>query len=261
MQTNTKAIILHEQGVRKVYLAGPMRDIEDFNFPAFHCATQELRFMGFEVFSAAEYEEAMFGVGFNKSKTGNLKDIKMPGWDFRAAFAKDCDYISKTADAVVVLPGWGNSKGATAEAAIARALGLPVLIYPTLEHFMPQVQTIVDERNEVRVTDSKTGGQKGVKLARFDLIPHEPLWELAEVYGRGAKKYSDDNWRKGYSWRLSIGALFRHLCLWISGQKRDEEGNHHLAQVAWHCFTLYWYERFSKGTDDRSTSNFHDTKV
>ncbi len=111
---------------QRVYLAGPMRGIKDFNFPAFHHATKVLRDRNFEVFSAAEYEEELYGVGFNLSETGDLKDISMPNWDFREAYAKDCDYISRKADGVAVLPGWERSKGASGEVAIARALGLYV---------------------------------------------------------------------------------------------------------------------------------------
>jgi hypothetical protein len=117
---------------KRVYLAGPMRGIRDFNFPAFHEATARLREMGYEVFSAAEFEEAQFGVGFNKSETGDLKDIAHLAWDFRAAFFKDCEYITLQADAVVCLSGWEKSKGATAEVAIARALSIPVLDATTL---------------------------------------------------------------------------------------------------------------------------------
>ena len=47
---------------------------------------------------------------------------------------------------------------------------------------------------EVRVVDEKTGGIKGQKLARFDLIPPEVEWALAEHYGRGCLKYQDRNW-------------------------------------------------------------------
>lgn len=43
---------------------------------------------------------------------------------------------------------------------------------------------------EVRVT-SETGASKGSKLARFDLIPQDALWELAEHYGKGAEKYDE----------------------------------------------------------------------
>ena len=40
---------------------------------------------------------------------------------------------------------------------------------------------------EVRIT-SPTGGQKGQKIERFDLIPIKPLTGLARVYGKGAAK-------------------------------------------------------------------------
>lgn len=92
---------------------------------------------------------------------------------------------------------------------------------------------------EVR-TESSTGGQKGVKLARHDLIPAAPIHELAILFGVGAMKYADDNWRNGYELSKSIGALKRHLELWVSGQERDEEtGVSHLASVMWHCCCLY----------------------
>ncbi len=106
---------------------------------------------------------------------------------------------------------------------------------------------------EVRITDPNTGGEKGSKLARFDLIPIRALWLLAEVYGRGARKYADRNWEKGYAWGLSIAALERHLNAWKGGESIDEEtGAYHLAQVAWHAFTLLTFSLLGLGTDDRS---------
>jgi len=104
---------------------------------------------------------------------------------------------------------------------------------------------------ETKVVDPKTGGEKGSKLARFDLIPPEALWELAEVYGKGCKKYDDRNWEKGYRWGLSVAALQRHLQLWLMGEDIDPEtGRHHLAQVAWHAFTLLTFHYRGLGTDD-----------
>lgn len=44
--------------------------------------------------------------------------------------------------------------------------------------------------SEIRSTNKDTGGQKGVKLYRFDLIPAFPEEELALLYGLGAKKYT-----------------------------------------------------------------------
>lgn len=106
---------------------------------------------------------------------------------------------------------------------------------------------------EVRVTDPKTGGEKGSKLARFDLVPPEASWALAEHYGKGCAKYADRNWEKGYKWGLSVAALERHLNQWKQGESYDKEtGSHHLIACAWHCFALFVFEMRSLGTDDRS---------
>lgn len=94
---------------------------------------------------------------------------------------------------------------------------------------------------EVRTTSS-TGGQKGVKLERYDLIPAEALQELARHYGRGSEKYTDNNWRKGYEWSKSYAALMRHIQAFWMGEDMDEEtGSPHLVAVAWHAFTLLTY--------------------
>ena len=106
--------------------------------------------------------------------------------------------------------------------------------------------------SEVRITDPDTGAQKGQKLERFDLIPFDALEELARVYGVGAKKYDDDNWIGGYRWRLSLGALLRHVSRFMLGEDRDPEtGCHHLAHAAWHCLTVMTFAMRKLGTDDR----------
>ncbi|WP_099021223.1 dATP/dGTP diphosphohydrolase domain-containing protein [Mycolicibacterium palauense] len=94
---------------------------------------------------------------------------------------------------------------------------------------------------EVR-TVSESGGEKGSKLARFDLIPPTVLWELAEHYGRGAEKYEDDNWRRGYDWKYSYAAVQRHLNAFWAGEDIDPEtGSKHVVSAAWHCFALAWF--------------------
>lgn len=104
---------------------------------------------------------------------------------------------------------------------------------------------------EVRIVDPKTGGAKGQKDERYDLLPWDALREVSLVYGMGAKKYDDDNWRKGYSWRLSLGAMFRHITAWALGESYDEEsGLHHMAHACWHGLTLMTFEQRKLGTDD-----------
>lgn len=105
--------------------------------------------------------------------------------------------------------------------------------------------------SEVIVTDQTTGGQKGQKLERFDLIPSEFETALARHYGKGAAKYADRNWERGYSWSLSVGALRRHLALWLEGEDYDpENGSSHLIAVAWHAIALFIFHRRGLGTDD-----------
>lgn len=126
---------------------------------------------------------------------------------------------------------------------------------PSTTH--PQGQNWVGHKSltnpafEERIVDKTTGGEKGSKLARFDLVPSEAMWALAEVYGRGARKYADRNWEKGYAWGLSVAALERHLHLWKQGESIDEEtGCHHLMQVAWHAVALFIFELRKLGADD-----------
>ncbi len=110
-----------------VYVAGPMRGIKDFNFPAFHMATQMLRSMGHTVFNPAERDEETHGKDVSKSETGDLRYAAQYGFSLREALAADLSWIALHADAIAMLPGWENSKGAKAEKALAEALGLPVL--------------------------------------------------------------------------------------------------------------------------------------
>lgn len=102
---------------------------------------------------------------------------------------------------------------------------------------------------EVRVTNESTGGQKGQKLARYDLVPGGPLLELAELYGKGAKKYADRNWERGYDWNLSFAALQRHAWAFWNGEdlipqtpegEPDDPtaGSKHMIAVAWHALAL-----------------------
>lgn len=114
----------------KVYLAGPMRGIPNFNFPAFRSAAAQLRSWGFDVFSPAEKDEEVHGKDFSTQfKTGSLEAAESQGFSLRRALGDDTAWICKEADGIVMLPGWENSKGALAEKALAEALGLAVFFF------------------------------------------------------------------------------------------------------------------------------------
>jgi len=107
--------------------------------------------------------------------------------------------------------------------------------------------------SEVTVVDPTTGGAKGSKLARFDLLPPDALYALAEHYGRGSLKYEDRNWEKGYDWGLSYAALQRHLTQFWAGTDVDEEtGGLHIIAAAWHCMALAAFYMRGLGTDTRA---------
>lgn len=115
----------------KLYVAGPMRGIPHFNFPAFHAATARLRAAGHEVFNPAERDIKAMGVDISANNfTGNNDEAASNfGFSLREALADDLDYVCRHADGVVMLPGWVNSKGANAEVATAIALNLRLFHY------------------------------------------------------------------------------------------------------------------------------------
>lgn len=91
----------------KVYLSGPMTGLPDYNYPAFNAAAAKLRALGFDVDNPAEHH-------------GGAQDLD------RAVYMRsDIESLLKV-HAVALLPGWGNSKGATLEVNIARELGLRI---------------------------------------------------------------------------------------------------------------------------------------
>jgi Domain of unknown function (DUF4406) len=106
---------------KQVYLSGPMRGYEEFNFPAFVSAAKELRDKGYKVYDPAEHELEQ---GFDP-KTGLYADNRVV--TIRELMLEDLVWICQFADKVVVLPGWENSKGAQAEVACARAVGVEVV--------------------------------------------------------------------------------------------------------------------------------------
>lgn len=119
----------------RYYLAGPMRGLPLFNYPAFHAAAAKLRAQGHEVFSPAERDIQRHGKDISQ---GNMAGDEAQaaaehGFNLREALRDDCEYICLHAEAIVLLAGWEKSKGAKAERALAIALGHQVIYLPALE--------------------------------------------------------------------------------------------------------------------------------
>ena len=105
-----------------LYLAGPMHGIEELNYPAFNHAAKGLRGLGFTVVNPAEFEDDyVFGLygGEGETEVSPLERAAYLRRDFGALV--ECDGI-------VMLPGWEQSKGANAELAVAKMVGLGVFV-------------------------------------------------------------------------------------------------------------------------------------
>lgn len=111
------------------------------------------------------------------------------------------------------------------------------------------------EHGETRVT-SATGAEKGTKEARYDLIPIPALDALARLYGKGAQKYAEHNWRLGYKWSLSYAAAQRHMNAFWSGEDIDPETQvPHVINAAFHMFALATFITEHPELDDRFETN------
>jgi hypothetical protein len=105
----------------KLYLAGPMTGIEHYNFPAFDEAAKQLREAGHTVFNPAENDREN---GFDA--TGLLgHEAAEHGFDLRKALKQDLSWICDNAEGIALLYGWQHSRGAQAEVALGKALGIP----------------------------------------------------------------------------------------------------------------------------------------
>lgn len=90
----------------RLYVAGPMSGLPDYNYPAFHEAARELREAGYEVLNPAESDR--------------------PTSDPWHAFMRDAIGMLIQADGVALLPGWSKSRGALLEKQLGLELGMTV---------------------------------------------------------------------------------------------------------------------------------------
>lgn len=113
-------------------------------------------------------------------------------------------------------------------------------------------EAATNPKQETRITDPDTGGQKGSKLTQMGAMDPLAIATVGQVAGFGAQKYERYNFARGYRWSLSYDALQRHLMAFWNGENTDpESGLPHLAHAAWHCLALLTFSLRGRGTDDR----------
>ena len=91
-----------------------------------------------------------------------------------------------------------------------------------------------------------TGARRDVQegKGRFDLLPYYAITRLAQHFENGAKKYGDENWKKGMPLRRYLDSMMRHAFKFMAGMS-DED---HLAAVIWNaCCLLETQEMIEQG--------------
>lgn len=80
---------------------------------------------------------------------------------------------------------------------------------------------------------------------RLGLIPPQIIEGIGHVLTFGAKKYDDNNWKKGLSDENCLSSCLRHIMKFQRGEVYDDEsGIHHLAHAACNlAFILYFHEQ------------------
>ncbi|KAA0547787.1 DUF4406 domain-containing protein [Citrobacter braakii] len=91
--------------MRKIYIAGPMTGLPDFNRPAFKAAALDLSLQGNAV----------------------LNPATLPDGLSQAEYMDICVAMIRCADAIYLLQNWEQSLGARAEIALARKLELEII--------------------------------------------------------------------------------------------------------------------------------------
>lgn len=106
----------------KVYIAGPMSGLKDFNFPAFFEAERQLEALGYEVINPAHNDGATVQEALESAGTPESPN-KL--WSYY--MKRDLPHVMDV-DMLCLLPGWQKSKGAMLEVTVAKALGLSLMV-------------------------------------------------------------------------------------------------------------------------------------
>lgn len=116
----------------KIYVAGPISSIPEYNFPEFFMVSDALRSMGHDVANPAENNGATLEEA--------LRDAPYNPMTWEDYMRVDLRFVTH-ADALCVLPGWQNSRGARLEVKVAKELGIPLYIFRDGK-LQPRIQVV-----------------------------------------------------------------------------------------------------------------------
>ena len=108
-----------------IYIAGPMRGFDDYNYPAFDRQQKVLEEQGWNVINPAEMDrddEKPINGPMQFDPDNNYEDHEY----MRQALKRDMVAICDECTAIYMMSKWETSRGAKAEWHLAKALGLDI---------------------------------------------------------------------------------------------------------------------------------------
>lgn len=147
----------------RIYLAGPMTGLPDYNYPAFAAAEERGKAKWLDIHSPHK--------NFNEDKT-------LPYATYIRADMK----MLLECNAIALLPGWQKSKGARFELHVAQLLGHAVLDAETFEPYdVPQVVTMLLPDDDRSILDEAEEIVNGARQAAYghpidDFTKTAKLW-------------------------------------------------------------------------------------
>lgn len=114
MIDSVSRVLLAPDREMRVYIAGPMTGIKDYNFPAFNAMAGKLRAAGWHVENPADHGLVI-------------------GAEWGDYLRYDIGRLA-SCEAIVLLPGWTASRGARLEVSIAKELGAAFMYAEGAEH-------------------------------------------------------------------------------------------------------------------------------
>lgn len=201
----------------RIYIAGPMTGVPEFNWQAFEEAEQRLAAAGWTPVNPHRLHFT------SKAELLQRHDELTHSEYMRADVA-----ALARCDGVLALDGWDKSKGATMELKLALELGIPTYRF-----------------NGAGMEPLELAGVKfdGAK-DRWDLLPWAETRDIVRVLTFGAGKYADNNWQQVPDPRARyFAAAQRHLFAWYYGEPLDPEtGISHLAHANCCLLFLAWFD-------------------
>jgi len=77
---------------------------------------------------------------------------------------------------------------------------------------------------------------------RYDLISPFALERLAQVYEKGAGKYTDRNWEKGMKLSVFLNHALYHITQFMMGYRNED----HLTQAIWNLIAIIHFQELKR---------------